>query len=147
LSEPKWSVRVRTVYESSATVHAGRHKLSVGPAAAPDEAQAPAALNLLLTALGGDLIHGFRQAAVRNRIELFELEFKADLRLYNPLVALGVIGEADNPRIREIVGTLYVAADSSRESLESIWQQALARSPIVPALRAGVDLRLDWRAL
>jgi hypothetical protein len=73
----------------------------------------------------------------------FRLEIKLSGRLNNPLVFIGVVGEAGHPGFEEITGTLYVSTDAETALIQEIWQVTLARSPLVNTLRRCVVLSLD----
>ena len=60
--------------------------------------------------------------------------------LDNPLVFLGVVGEAGHPGFKAISGTLYVSVDADEPILREAWQETLARSPLANTLRRCVEL-------
>jgi hypothetical protein len=149
-----WTVRVERVagpasetgksYERR--VYARNHSFSVGKQASfePTDAQ-PSAVEVLLGALGADVVAGFEAEAARRRVPLDGVEMRLSGRLDNVLTHLGVIGEAGHPGFASIQGTLYVTADADRDALDALWRAALQRSPLVNTLNRSVELSLDLR--
>lgn len=103
----------------------------------------PSAVDYLLSALAGDLIIGFQNATTRRTILVDALEARVTGRLNNPLIFLGVVGEAGHPGFEEITCTLYVSADADEPLLQASWQETLARSPLVNTLKGCVKLNLQ----
>ena len=135
-----WTVRVRTDAKCN-TVHARNNAFSVGqPLSFAPTDSLPCAIEVALGALAADLSGTFRKLASRQRITVDALEFSATCRLGNPLVPVGVIGETGNPGIAAIDGTLYVSADADEPVLESIWSDALARSPLYATFGRAAEL-------
>src|SRR5690349_309028 len=125
-----WTVRVRTETPRTTTVFARNNAFTIGDAISfrPTDT-VPTALELMLGALCADLISTFRSLASRRRIHLDALEFSANCSLNNALIHVGVHGETGHPGVERIDGVLYVSADASQDELESLWTEALHRSP------------------
>lgn len=138
-----WTVRVRTDAPGTTTVFARNNAFCIGDAISfrPTDST-PTALEMMLGALCADITATFRSLAQRRRITLDALEFSANCTLNNPLVHVGVQGESGHPGIERIEGTLYVSANASQLELDSLWDDALNRSPLYNTLVHTVDLQL-----
>ena len=66
-------------------------------------------------------------------------------RLGDPLYHLGVIGAAGNPALSEIRVRVYVGSSEDAARIESLWEELLARSPLVRTLSPVVRLELDLK--
>jgi len=143
-----WTSRVSWTGEDRATAYTRNLAFTVGGQASFREADAhPGAVEYLLGAMGGDIISGFASHAARRGVEVDAMEASISGRLDNPLVFLGVVGEAGHPGFETISCTLYVSADAEGEILEEIWQTTLARSPLVNTLDRCVGLTLNLSAV
>src|SRR5690348_9414504 len=101
-----WSVRVREAGPAEEKVYARNHAFSIGQQASLRESDPhPSATEVLLGALGADLVHGFGVEAKKSGVAIEGLEVTLAGRLENVLVHLGVIGEEGRPGFRRIEGT------------------------------------------
>lgn len=136
-----WTVRVRADGQDAATAHARQHALRLGAAASFDSAAPlPSAIEALLGALGADLLSTFAATARRSRVSVDALEAVLTCGLENPLVHLGVVGEAGSPRIAAIDGAFYVSCDADAAVIDRLWAATLARSPLYATLERSVAL-------
>jgi len=143
-----WSVRVRPGSDGQAVASARSNLFTLcGQASFKDTDPYPSAVEYLLGILGGDLLTGFAAQAKRLGVLLYALEVTISGSLANPLVHLGVIGEEGHPGFEAISGTLYVSADAEEEELQSVWQEALKRSPLVNTLQRAVTLSLALQVM
>ena len=153
-----WTARVRwiadpqasagTTTAGKATAYTRNHAFSIGqPASFKESDEHPSAVEYLLGALGGDLLSGFHTLAARHGVPIDGMEVSLSGRLNNPLVFLGVIGEAGHPGFEEITGTLYVSTDADEPTLQKIWQMTLARSPLVNTLNRCLTLSLNLKVV
>jgi hypothetical protein len=141
-----WKARVRWISAQETTVYSRNHAFSVGaPASFRPTDPHPSAVEYLLGALGADLTSGFQLQPAREGIVVDALELVLAGQLANPLVVLGVIGEAGSPGFAQIRGQLYVSADAGEPQLRAVWQTTLARSPLYNTLLPGVALDLELR--
>jgi hypothetical protein len=139
-----WTARVRGTGGNQATAYARNQTFAVcGQASFKEVDPHPSAVEYLLGALGGDLITGFAAHAARRGIVVDALEASISGRLNNPLVFLGVVGEAGHPGFETISGTLYASADADEPILREAWQETLTRSPLANTLRRCVELSLE----
>lgn len=143
-----WTVRVRSTGEQEANVYAGRHLFSVGKQASfTDQEAAPTAVEYLMGALGADLVSGFRNQAKKRGVEVDSTECVVKGRLDNPLVFLGVVGAEGRPGFSSMSVTLFVSADADEDSLQEVWRDSLAVSPIFDTLKKCVSLSLELRQI
>jgi hypothetical protein len=141
-----WGIRARRVTPEETRIYARNHAFAVGAQASlRDRDDHPSAIEYLLGALAGDLLHGFEVEAARRQIAVDAGEINLQGRLDNVLVHLGVIGESGHPGLASIIGTFYVSADVDEPVLLEIWQATLARSPLFHTLSkcAVVTIRLQ----
>src|SRR5690349_9551480 len=93
-SEFAWRVRVVGEAPEASRAYARNHAFAIGAGADfRPAASHPAAVELMLGGLGGELASGVRSACARRGIAIDGLELTLAGRPDNPLVALGVIGE------------------------------------------------------
>jgi uncharacterized OsmC-like protein len=148
VSVPEWSVRVRAASRNEAVIQAGKHRLQAGASITLGDADPnPSSLSLFLGSAASDLCTSFYSVAARRRAPIDSLEVLAKCRLQNPMVALGVIGEEGCPAISDFDLTLFVASDAESAELESVWQEALRRSPIIATLKNLPEVSLSWRQI
>jgi hypothetical protein len=104
----------------------------------------PAALDLLVGALAADLLTGLVREAARAGVPLHDAELRLAARLGNPLVALGVVGEAGSPALASVQGTLFVGGDTDEARLRTLWDSACARAAVFATLSrsASIDITL-----
>ena len=141
-----WSVRVRTESRKTACVLARNHSFRVGPALSFEPSdELPSGLELLLGALAADLLTTFLTVARQLRVAVDATELVLTCRLDNPLVHLGVIGEAGTPAIESIDGVFYVSAEAADSDLELTWARTLSRSPIFATLSRAARLEIRFQ--
>ena len=142
----KWTARVRRVGDMEAIVYARNHAFSVGPPASfRDRDLHPSAVELLLGALGADLVSGLGGEAKRRGLAIDAIELALSGTIANVLVIVGVIGEAGEPCFREIRGTLYVSADADEGALQEAWRETLKRSPVANTLKHAATIDIELR--
>ena len=142
-----FSVRVRHLGPRAARAYARTSTFSVGSQASlREQDEHPSALELLLGALGGDLMFGLAAAASRAGLTVDALEVSLHARLNNPLVHLGVVGESGHAGMEEITGALYAAIDGEAAEIDELWHAARQRSPLYQTLtraaRVAIELKL-----
>jgi hypothetical protein len=109
------------------------------------EASHPAALDLLVGALAADLLTGLAREAARAGVPLHDMELRLAARLGNPLVALGVVGEAGTPALASVQGTLFVSGDADEAGLLSLWDRACAHAAVFATLRLSASVHITLR--
>lgn len=105
----------------------------------------PAALDLMVGALAADLLAGLTREAARAGVPLHDAELRLEARLGNPLVALGVVGEAGSPALASVQGTLYASGDTDEAQLLTLWERACARASVFATLRHSATIHITIR--
>lgn len=143
-----WTVRVGLARDGSARVRTRMHGLAIGqPLDFGASSPSASALEALLGALGADVLLRFRDLCERRRLPIDQAEVRVDGQLGNALVALGVVGEEGDPALAQASVTLSVASPAEQNQLENVWQEVLARSPLVATLRKSASLSLELQML
>lgn len=106
---------------------------------------APAALDLFLCALGGEILTAFAAAAARAGLTLDALEAAVAVQLENPLMAAGVVGEAGSPALAAAQVTLYASSPDDEAALRAALDRALSRCPLHATLGRACDLGVALR--
>jgi hypothetical protein len=107
----------------------------------------PAALDLLVGALAADLLAGLLREAARSGVPVHDAELRLEARLGNPLVALGVVGEAGSPALAAVEGTLFVGSDVGEAHIHALWDRACARAPVLATLRHAAPIHITIRVV
>ena len=105
----------------------------------------PAALDLLVGALAADLLIGLGREASRAGTPLHEAELRLEAHLGNPMVALGVVGEAGSPALQRVQGTLFVSADLDDGALRTLWERACAHAAVFATLQRTAIIDITFR--
>ena len=105
----------------------------------------PAALDLLVGALAADLLAGLGREAARAGVPLHDAELRLEARLGNPLVALGVVGEAGSPGLASVQGTLFAGAEADEAQIHALWERACARAAVFTTLRRSALIHITIR--
>jgi uncharacterized OsmC-like protein len=144
--EPSCAVRGRWDARGEVRV-SGRHFTldAVGSAHLDHDEARPSALELLVSALVADLLAGLGRECQRAGVRIHDAEMAISAYLDNPLVALGVVGEAGTAAVASLNGSLYVSSDADAEALASLWNLALERAPVHATLRRCVDLDIELK--
>jgi len=144
--EPDCTVRAMRRDDGRIAVVAGNHTIeAAGRTSLDPKAPAPSALDYLVAALAADLLSGLGREAARDGLRIDDAELLLAARLDNPLVALGVEGEAGTAGLAAVTGTLYVATGASFDALLAAWNRALARAPVYSTLGRCAVLRIELR--
>lgn len=141
-----WAVRVVSVGPAESRAYARNHTITAGEAASlrPSDPH-PSAIEYLLAALGTDLSAGLRREAARARVVIDALELSLTGRLDNPLVHLGVVGEAGRPGLESVSGRAYVSTDAEDATIRALWVKVLARSPVYDTLSRAATISIELR--
>lgn len=105
----------------------------------------PAALDLLVGALAADLLAGLGREAARAGVPLHDAELRLEARLGNPLVALGVVGEAGSPAVASVQGTLFVGGDGDEAQIQTLWDRACAHAAVFATVRRSATIHITIR--
>ena len=104
---------------------------------APDNA--PNAMEYVLGALGACLSTGFVLNATRQGIPIINLEVALDSTQDNVFTFFGLSDEG-HPGFMEVRAKLYVQADADEATLQAIWEQSVATSPVGNSLARNVTI-------
>ncbi len=145
-----WSARVKWTAGMQATSYVRNHAVAIGQPASFDTADpAPSAIELLLSALGGCLAVGLQWRASRQGIAVRQLEVSLRARADDILVFLGIDDTSEasrgagHPGLAVIDGSIYVDCDADDATLQQLFTDTVARSPVAQSLLRGVPLRIS----
>lgn len=137
----QWRLRARSTGHLHSSVYARNFSFEVGQAASFEEKDAyPCALEYLFGALAGSLTTAFASDCARENLEVDDIELSLTGTLDNVLAHLGL--EEGNPGVRAIECRCFVSTFEDEDTVRRLWQQTVARSPLIATLAAGVDLQL-----
>ena len=147
--EPSCAVRGRWDAGGGVRINGRQFRVDAGgptpPASPTSDVARPSALELLVSALVADMLVGLGREAMRAGVTIHDAEMAVSAYLDNPLVALGVVGEAGTAVVASIRGSLYVSSDADAAALASLWNRALERAPVHATLRRCVDLSIELK--
>lgn len=127
----EWQVRVVALGGHASRAYARNHSIDLGRAASFHESdERPSAIEVLLGALGADLLDGWTEATRRAGLPAHDAELRLRATLDEPLAHLGVVGVTGSAAIAEVSGSFYVGVGAPPEVLETLWRETRTRSPI-----------------
>ena len=130
----------------TAEVYVRKHHFTVGaPLQFDAEYDHISALEYALGALAADVVNGLRKLARKRRTELDAVEALVSGELNNPLTYLGVVGEIGHPDIEQAAITVYVRSEAPEEEMQKLWEENLARSPLVHTFKAAIGLDINLK--
>jgi uncharacterized OsmC-like protein len=139
----QWSARVKWSAGMAATSYVRNHAVAVGQPASFDTSDAaPSAIELLLSALGGCLAVGFQWRASRRGITVHQLEVSLQARADDILAYLAVESAKGHPGLAAIEGALWIDCDADDATVQALFAETVARSPVAQTLLRGVPLRI-----
>ena len=135
-------MRLRATSRGRASAYIRKTSFEIGvPLQFDQEYDGVTALEMLLAALGADLVNGLGQLARRRRVEIHDVEAVVTGRVNNPLTHLGVVGESGHPGLEQASVRLYAASDDEA-GVRRVWEEVLEQSPMVHTLQHSVRLDL-----
>jgi hypothetical protein len=139
----QWAARVRWI-APHATVYLRDHKVAVANPVSfkPSGDVAPSALEMLLSALGGEVVTAFTAQATRSGAVLDAVEAAVSTYLKNPLVAAQVVGEVGSPALAALAITLYVASPETEETIHALWDEVRPHLPVYATLSCACPITL-----
>ena len=140
-----WTLRVTSGESGPSHVLVRRHHFAVGhPVDFDVEYGQVTALEYALGAVGAEIVGGLRAFAKRRRLELTDVEAVVVGELDNPLTYLEVVGELGHAGLTRVGVNVYVSSPHDEQTIRGLWDDTLARLPLVKTLggTAGLDLRL-----
>lgn len=143
----QWFARVRLTRTGTALAYARDHSLTVSCPVSfkPSGDPAPSALELLLSALGGELVTGLAKRATRLGLVLDACEALVSCSLESPLVAAGVVGEEGSPALAALAITLFVASPDPEERLHFALDSVLQAAPVYATLARACPITLTLK--
>jgi hypothetical protein len=143
-----WTLRVSGTERGQATVFTRQHQFRVGAPVHFDRAyKAVSALEYVLGAIGADLVNGFQTLAHRRRVAIEQVEAVVEGELNNPLAYLGVVGEAGHPGLEKVRVRVYVASSEEEVTIQRLWQEMLATSPLIHTFQPAIQLELKLQVV
>jgi uncharacterized OsmC-like protein len=143
-----WTLRVSTTDEDRATVFVRQHQFTVGaPVQFDAEYNAISALEYVLGAIGADVANSLHSLARKRRVEIDQVEVVVQGELNNPLTYLGVIGESGHSGLDKVRVKVYAASIAAEEEVWRIWQEMLAKSPLVRTFQSAIQLELSLKVM
>jgi OsmC-like protein len=148
MERPTWTLRISALERGQATVFTRRHQFRVGaPLQFDRDDEAVSALEYVLGAMGADLVNGLQILARKRRVAIEQLEAVVVGELNNPLTYLGVIGESGHPGLEKVRIRVYLASPEGGATIQSLWQEMLATSPLVHTFQAALQLELSLQVM
>jgi len=137
------SVRVTSKAGAGASLFARKRKSDLGPGWSFDieEPQLTGA-EYFLGALAADALGAFRRVTTERRLVVDEVEVRAEVTLANPLALLGVIGAPGQPHYESILLQVYVGSAAPTAALQTAWNDAMGRAPMVITMRRATRLEI-----
>jgi OsmC-like protein len=143
-----WTLRVSAMERGQATVYTRQHQFRVGAPVHFDRSyEAISALEYVLGAVGADVVNGLQMLARKRRIAIEQLEAVVMGELNNPLTYLGVIGETGHPGLENVCIRVYLASPEEEATIQRLWQEMLATSPLVRTFQAAIQLELSMQVI
>lgn len=143
----EWKVRATWSGGLKTRVYARNHAMDVGqPASFETADDAPAAVEMLLAAIGGCLVSGFAWRMSQRGLELRAAELSLGAKLENVLYFLGVEATG-SPGLARVDGVLYVDADGPEEELQALWRETITRSPVARSLVGEAQTHWELRSM
>jgi uncharacterized OsmC-like protein len=139
----EWTARVRWLGGFKAQALVRNHTFLIDePADLVGKNEAPNSAEYLLGAYGACLTTGFILNATKRGVKVRNLEVTVDGRIDNILTFLG-LSDRGHSGYREIVAHAYVDADTDDETLQAIWRETVASSPVGNSLTRTVAVRAE----
>lgn len=137
-------LRITSADADAARVSMRRHQFTVGrPLDFDVEYPHVTALEYALGALGAEIVSGLRAFAKRRRVDLDQVEATVEGRLAHALAYFEVVGESGHPELSGVSIKVYIASPSDENTLTQLWNDTLARLPLVRTFRRVLDLEFE----
>jgi hypothetical protein len=140
----QWSVRVSASRPTQAAVFVRKHRYEVGlPLHFDEEYEQISALEYVLGAIGADIVNGLQALARKRRLSVDQVEAVVQGELNNPLTYLNVVGEQGHPGLETVSIKVYISSLEPEAQIHQLWEDVLARSPLVRTFQKAVQLELN----
>lgn len=141
-----WHARVLRAAPDTYRAFARSRAFTVGRAASFAESdEHPSAIEMLLGALGADLLSGWYREAERDGLEIGAAEIDLACHLEDPLAHLGTVGAEGHAGLGEVRGTLYVSVEPDDAPLEPAWDRTRRRSPLLQTLARACPVAIGLK--
>ena len=138
-----WSARFRWLGGFKGQALIRNHTFEVDePSDLAGKDTAPNAVEYVLGSLGSCLTVGFVLNATKRGISISNLEIALDGTIDNILTFLG-LSDKGHPGYKEISVKAYVDSDADEKTLQEIWQETLATSPVGNTVTRPVTLKAE----
>jgi len=142
----EWRLRARSTGHLKSSIYVRNFSFEMGQAASFEEKDAhPSALEYLFGALAGSLTTAFASDCARQNLEVDDIELTLTGTLNNVLAHMGL--EDGDPSVARIECKCFASTFDDEEKVRAVWQQTVARSPIVATFDKCVDLQLKLAIL
>ena len=143
MNEALPTLRIIAAAHDVARVSVRRHQFDVGrPLHFDAEYPQITAIEYALGAVGAEIVGGLRSFAARRRLVLDQIEAVVHGELENALTYLEVVGEAGSPALSRVNVKVYVSSPDDTGAVRQLWEDVLARLPLVCSLRKCFPLDL-----
>ncbi|MFA7330168.1 MAG: OsmC family protein [Candidatus Delongbacteria bacterium] len=146
-----WTARVRAGTDGPARAQTRGHDLlSDSPLGLGRRDRHPSSLDLLLAALGSDLVLRLQAELGRTGLEVQSLELSLRAELEDPLAALGVRGAEGSPALAGVSGSCYLTGfldEGEDETATACWQAASRTSPLLQTLRRACPVNIELKLI
>lgn len=144
MDEEGWDIRARATDSQTVSVYVRQHSFRVGaPISFDIEYGELSALEYVLGAVAADVIASFQKLAHRQRLDVEQVEALVHGELDNPLMHLGVVGEAGHPGLSVLKVKCYVSSLDDEEQVHKVWSEALKRSPLATTFMDAGTLEIS----
>jgi hypothetical protein len=139
-----WTLRVTGSGREALRVSTRRHQFTAGrPLEFDAESAAVSAFEYALGAVGAEIVGGLQAFSRRRRIVVDEVEALVTGEVDHALAYLEVVGEPGPPRIGRIHVKLYVSSPEDPQNVRRVFDDVVARLPLVGTLRETVPVEID----
>jgi hypothetical protein len=148
MDDTRWTLRVASSIADGdrSIAYVRKHSFVAGAAISFDvEHEHVTALEYLLGSLALDITGTLRRLAMKQRIDIDAIEVLVHGKLHNPMVYLGVVGEAGEPSIAAIDARVYISSLEDDAVIAKIWAAMLQIAPVVNTLRTSCQLQLGYQ--
>lgn len=136
----RWTARVRWLGGFKNKAFVRNHSFVVDePSSLVGEDEAPNAVEYVLSALGACLATGFVLNATKRGVAIQNMEIALDGELDNILTFLGLSRDG-HPGYRTMTAKLFVQAAADQETLQQLWKETVATSPVGNTLARNVTI-------
>jgi uncharacterized OsmC-like protein len=136
----KWNARVKWKGGFKSEAYVREHSFrSDEPSTLTGANTAPNAVEYVLSALGGCYVVGFVLNATKRGVKVDDLEVVVEGQLDNILTFFG-LSDKGHPGFREIKVKLYARTKADKKTVDEIWKETVATSPVGNTLSRNVTV-------